>query len=242
LSLAATVKAMAEAGCTAMQIAAVVAAHEDAEKVFKGEKRARDAERKRRSRHAMSEMSRGHDVTPSDSADKDSPSFPPSSSPPITPLTTTPNSSPSKNARERASLALEFENQFWPAYPHKVGKADALKSFERARKRSELAPMLDGLRRYIAGKPDDRAWCNPSTWLNQDRWLDQPASITSASNLPPGPIERPGQVFVKKDTEAWHAWQVYRGKTLPTTFSKDHKADGWVFPSEFPPEQQLGAA
>ena len=32
-----------------------------------------------------------------------------------------------KNARERASLALEFENQFWPAYPHRVGKADAAK-------------------------------------------------------------------------------------------------------------------
>jgi hypothetical protein len=205
---------------------AVVIKDEQAER-----RRAADRERKRNNIPQNS----------ADSAEKAPPSLPPFS-PPHTPPYNPPNPPPEKNARERASLALEFENQFWPAYPHKVGKADALKAFERARKRSELAPMLDGLRRYIAGKPDDRAWCNPSTWLNQDRWLDQPASITSASNLPPGPIERPGQVFVAKDTEAWHAWQVYRGKTLPTTFSKDHKADGWVFPSEFPPEQQLGAA
>lgn len=57
-SLATTVSAMAAAGCSAQQIADVVAAHEAAENARRDEKRAKDAARKRRSRHAES-----HDVT-----------------------------------------------------------------------------------------------------------------------------------------------------------------------------------
>lgn len=68
MSLAATVTAMAAAGCTAQQIAAVVEAHEAAVNSTKVEKRAKDAARKRaqRERDAASAMSRGHDVTSRD--------------------------------------------------------------------------------------------------------------------------------------------------------------------------------
>lgn len=96
-----------------------------------------------------------------------------------------------KETRERALFGSEFENEFWPAYPHKVGKGDALKAFNRARMRGELRPMIDGLRSYIAGKPADRPWCNPSTWLNQDRWLDQPAPNTGPNVLPFGTADPP---------------------------------------------------
>lgn len=73
------------------------------------------------------------------------------------------------------ALLAEFSETFWPAYPEKVGRPVALKAFRKARQRVELAPMMEGLRRYVLGKPADRAWCNPSTWLNQDRWADMPA-------------------------------------------------------------------
>jgi len=101
------------------------------------------------------------------------------------------NASREKNTRERASFADEFEKQFWPVYPEKVGKAVALKAFNAARKRTELAPMLAGLRRYIETKPKDRPWCNPSTWLNQDRWLDQPAAMAGPNVLPFGSTDPP---------------------------------------------------
>jgi hypothetical protein len=69
LSLAATIRAMAAAGCSVEQIAAVSAQFEEAEKAAIAERRAKDAARKRRSRAITSALSRGRDVTPRDAAD-----------------------------------------------------------------------------------------------------------------------------------------------------------------------------
>ncbi|WP_116654404.1 hypothetical protein [Pelagibacterium sediminicola] len=78
-----------------------------------------------------------------------------------------------RDARGPSPADRKFE-EFWLAYPHKVGKRDAMKAWRRARKRADFEIIMAGLRAY-AGKTDDRPWCNPSTWLNQDRWGDQPA-------------------------------------------------------------------
>ena len=80
----------------------------------------------------------------------------------------------SEGARERKGKS-EFD-QFWSAYPNKVGKRDAEKAFHRASKRADLETIMEGLGRYVR-KTDDRPWCNPATWLNQDRWQDAPASF-----------------------------------------------------------------
>ncbi len=75
----------------------------------------------------------------------------------------------------------DFREQFWETYPHKVGKANALRILERIRKRAVLVSwdvLMDGLQNYIRTKPPDRPWCNPATWLNQDRWTDQPANVS----------------------------------------------------------------
>lgn len=104
-----------------------------------------------------------------------------------------------KGARVRASFDAEFEKDFWPVYPEKVGKRTALTAFNSARKRTELAPMLAGLRNYITSKPIDRPWCNPSTWLNQDRWLDQPAT---AANVLPFGTDPPKREFTADERAA----------------------------------------
>jgi hypothetical protein len=83
--------------------------------------------------------------------------------------------SPPKGGSSPAAKA-EFETVFWPIYPNKVGKPDALKAFVRARERVDLETMMAGLRAYVS-KTDDRPWCNPSTFLNQDRWNDRPAQV-----------------------------------------------------------------
>jgi hypothetical protein len=74
----------------------------------------------------------------------------------------------------------DYCDKFWQAYPHKVGKADALAALKKLHNKSDkekpaFAVLLGGLRSYIESKPDDRPWCNPGTWLRQHRWLDQPA-------------------------------------------------------------------
>jgi len=80
-----------------------------------------------------------------------------------------------KKVVEIEALGREFHETFWPAYPHKVAKPAALKSFLKARKRASLETIMAGLERY-ANKTDDRHWANGSTWLNNDRWEDQPGT------------------------------------------------------------------
>lgn len=73
---------------------------------------------------------------------------------------------------------LDFRNQFWSPYPHKVGKADAMKALEvvsKSKNRPSWATVMAGLDRYLH-KTDDRPWCNPATWIRGHRWLDEPAA------------------------------------------------------------------
>lgn len=77
----------------------------------------------------------------------------------------------------KPNLEVEFDNNFWPEYPHKVGKVVALKAFIKAREKTPLNEILDGLERYKKTKPAERSWLNPSTFLRQLRWLDEPAKL-----------------------------------------------------------------
>jgi hypothetical protein len=80
-----------------------------------------------------------------------------------------------KEAAPDGADAREEFPAWYAGYPHKVGRAAALKAFRTARRKADLPALFDGLRRYIATKPPDRPWCNPATWLNQERWLDREA-------------------------------------------------------------------
>lgn len=71
-------------------------------------------------------------------------------------------------------LDAEFAD-WYATYPHKIGRAAALKAFKTARRKADLPVLQAGVARYIREKPPDRPWCNPATWLNQERWNDQPA-------------------------------------------------------------------
>lgn len=84
---------------------------------------------------------------------------------------------PKKMARASAlpSPWIEADRErFWAAFPNKVGKAEAMRAFDRASKKVTPEVLFPALHRY-ANKTDDRPFCNPATWLNQERWLDQPA-------------------------------------------------------------------
>ncbi len=72
------------------------------------------------------------------------------------------------------TLEAEFEETFWPAYPRKKAKANALKAFIKARKTTSLETILDGARRYAAQPfEDDRFIAHAATWLNGKRWEDE---------------------------------------------------------------------
>jgi hypothetical protein len=87
---------------------------------------------------------------------------------------TTPRAHARSNGHAKSGNGGGHFEDFWIAYPNKVGKAAARKAFASALTRASIEEIADGLGRYCA-KTDDRPWCHPTTWLNQDRWLDEPA-------------------------------------------------------------------
>lgn len=113
----------------------------------------------------------------------------------------------------------DFE-EWWEAYPHKVGKGAARHSYRRAIAKADRLVLLDGVRRYVAAKPADRPWCNPSTWLNQERWTDQPAE--NVRNVQNGPNEH----VLKGNAEL-----IAKGINVPTVTRRqlaDMLARGWL--------------
>lgn len=108
-----------------------------------------------------------------------------------------------ENARERAPLPIkEFETQFWPAFPNRVGKDAARRAWRSAVKRAPVSEIMAGLRRYAA-KTDDRPWCNPATFLNQGRWADEPSVPgASAPNVLPFGHDPPKKTFTEDENAA----------------------------------------
>ncbi len=93
----------------------------------------------------------------------------------------------------------DFE-QFWAAYPHKVGKPAARRAWPKALKSAgSTAVILDGLSAYQRSKPTDRPWLNPATFLNQERWNDRPA----LSLLPPPSADNGGWAPPPGFPEGW---------------------------------------
>jgi len=85
-----------------------------------------------------------------------------------------------KQEQKRArAVDAKFEI-FWKAYPRKVGKGFAQKSFEKVKPDDALfATILKALERAKTSaqwtKDGGQYIPNPATWLNQRRWEDEPA-------------------------------------------------------------------
>lgn len=169
MSIAALIRRMSSAGASPEAIAIAVEAIE-AEQQKQTASRAKAAERKARQRAKERDS---HATVTGQERDTVSPKKETSPTPPKE--KTTPSTISEANASS-ISLETEFEQQFWPAYPRRVGKGQALKAFRSARKQADLETILTGVRRYAA----DRQGENPeytkhaSTWLNGQRWLDEP--------------------------------------------------------------------
>ena len=90
--------------------------------------------------------------------------------------------SDTKKARVTRVVSVNQFDEFWSAWPNKVGKPAAQKSY--AKVAAEHDAIMFGLSNYIANKPPDRPWLNPATFLNQRRWEDAPAHVEPRANSP----------------------------------------------------------
>ena len=82
-----------------------------------------------------------------------------------------------KRIKDSTGAGCGFE-EFWKAYPKKVGKENASRSWDRTKKDR---PNLEALLLKIADQKQSEQWRrdagqyipNPATWLNQHRWKDE---------------------------------------------------------------------
>ena len=81
----------------------------------------------------------------------------------------------SSSARADVLFLKEFEEQFWPAYPRKIGKGQARKAFIRSRRTTPLETITVGLARFVVTTvgTEPQFVCHPATWLNGERWNDE---------------------------------------------------------------------
>lgn len=92
-----------------------------------------------------------------------------------------------KEGEKEKEKEVEVENEcytptpfdeFWKAYPKKIGKGDARKEFDKIPKSVYplLIPAIEKQKLSAQWNRDDGQYIpNPSTWLHQERWEDEPA-------------------------------------------------------------------
>ena len=120
---------------------------------------------------------------PSPSSPSSAPFLPPSSLPPEPPLSTPPYNPPSSPSLSPSPRDVSRANEdrfsrFWAAYPRKVGKQAAKKSWSRLHPSEELTQAI---LQAVEAQKQSRQWRenngqfipNPATWLNQGRWEDE---------------------------------------------------------------------
>lgn len=166
------------------------------------ERRAKDAERKRRSRG----QSRDSHVTVTDASCDGHSDEPPQGSSPLTlPLTPTPPSSPPSGVRTNNARVKGAEidgrpiddwfDEFWSTYPKRDGgnpRKPAAEKFEKlVRKTFHPAAIIAGARAYAeACRRDGRYGTayvkQATTWLNQHGWQDDYLPV----GAPAQPAER----------------------------------------------------
>jgi hypothetical protein len=91
-------------------------------------------------------------------------------------------------------------DQFWAAYPRRVGKQDALKAWAKIKPDSELlALILKAIENQKQGadwrKDDGQFIPHPATWLRAGRWLDEVRPYSAPlAKLPNGWWETPESI------------------------------------------------
>ena len=84
-----------------------------------------------------------------------------------------------KESKEKKNIYTEDFNSFWSAYPKKVGKDDAFKSWQKKDKPAiaDILAKLEVQKKTDQWQKDGGQFIpNPATYINQARWFDEIAA------------------------------------------------------------------
>lgn len=139
------------------------------------------------------------------------------------------NQKPEARGRDAiASLSREFHEVFWPAYPLKRGKPEAVKAFIAARKRADLDTIMAGVRRYASERAgeDPRHTKHAQGWLNNDRWADEPLPmLPRAATSPPS---RRQNAFDAYEQIAREKGWTNEPAVIPSAYGDDERSERYV--------------
>lgn len=139
-----------------------------------------------------------------------------------------------RSAREPDPFEAEFHATFWPAYPKKADKKDALKAFVSTRKTVPLETIMASLAAYARKVADSeqRFIRHASRWLRAEPWNDggavapaQPRVVTDADWtkwLEFGRRDR------KWHVEVWGAMPGSPGCRVPEHLLQPGDGQGWA--------------
>lgn len=85
----------------------------------------------------------------------------------------------------KEDVNIQF-NEFWAAYPNKVGKGAAERSWVKYARNNPY--LLENVLNALKWQRVSKKWLqgfipNPATYLNQKRWLDEP-EVEKPKNVP----------------------------------------------------------
>jgi len=87
------------------------------------------------------------------------------------------STNPSASASSSASVMETEFDQFWKAYPRKIGKLKARKAWNNAGTKPALVAILSAIEAHIQTdqwqRDKGKFIPHPSTWLNEGRWDDE---------------------------------------------------------------------
>jgi hypothetical protein len=195
-----------------------------------------DQSRKHREAKRTGELMRGHSVEP---PQRDETAVQRCATPPYLHSETETEFLPLSSSPVAACEPLDepgggFE-RFWQAMPspNPATKAAALATFARldAADRAKAVAAAGRYASAYAAKPTTHP-LSPARFL-RERCFE--------GYGPPGAAGAAGEaatVFVRVETPQWRAWTAHRGRAIPLNAA----GTGWHFPSEWPPDCELGAA
>lgn len=104
--------------------------------------------------------------------------------PPLPPTNGTVVDLPKRDpARLTPSECERTFNEFWEAYPRRIGKKAARSSWDRATRSATPEAILAALRAALPelSKKDAQYIPHPTTWLNQGRWEDETSKAAASA-------------------------------------------------------------
>lgn len=113
---------------------------------------------------------------------------------PVIPATKNTNSK-NTNLKKAYALTEEEFDEFWQAYPRKVGKAAAKKALEMVSRETSVALILEAVRAMAADPnlPPKAYIPYPATWLNRQGWEDEPFPVRGEPETKKPEAEIPGR-------------------------------------------------